>query len=264
MHSQTLSCLSYCVHQHRTTHHPSLNMSDSESSSVILMHSHSLSCMSYNATQHRITPYSSLNMTLSRAFSVILMRSHSLSCMSYNVCQLRMTHRPSLNMSLSQAFSAFSWILITDMIMHYEIVWCFLIHYHACRIMYISLEWHTPPLNMSHSDAFSSHTCSCILRSYNAFSYMIMLVVLCTSALNDPHPSPWYESFTDIISQSHAFSPHTCSCIIRSYNAFSYLIMLVVLCTSALNDPHPSLNMSHSQTFSVILMHSHHRHVHSL
>ena len=33
---------------------------------------------------------------------------------------------------------------------------------------------------------------------------------------------------------------------------------------SALNDTHPSLNMSLSQTFSVILMHSHHTHDHAL
>ena len=73
-----------------------------------------------------------------------------------------------------------------------------------------------------------------------------------------------YESLSDILSHSHAFSSHTWSFFMRWSNALSHIIMDVVWCISTLNDPHPSMNMSHSQTFSGILMHSHHIHAHGL
>ena len=169
MHSHTLSCMSYSVNQPRMTTTPSLNMSDSQSSSVILMHSHTLSCMSYNVCQPRMTttpPWIWAILSHPQSFSCILIPYHACRTMYVNL----------------EWPTAHPWIWVIRM--HSQVFSCIPIHYHACRTVYINLERHTPLLEyepfsdiLSHSHAFSSHTCSCIGRSYDAFSHNIMHVV---------------------------------------------------------------------------------------
>ena len=120
--THTVSCMSYNVYQPMMTPTPSLNMSDSHSSSVILIQYHACRIMHIGLEwPPPLIEY--------ERFSVTLSHPHTVSSMSCIVCQHRMTTTPSLNMSDSQSSSV--------ILMH-------------------SI--------LSHSHAFSSQTCSFMLR----------------------------------------------------------------------------------------------------
>ena len=107
------------------------------------------------------------------------MHDHACECirLSHHACRIMYvslewpTTTPWIWVFLEHSQS-FSCILITYMNMHYEIVWCILIHSHAGRLMYISLEWpNTPPCIwaiLSHPQSFS-----CILIHYGIWVILV-------------------------------------------------------------------------------------------
>ena len=179
-----------------------------------------MSCIAYQLRMTNTPPWVWVILIHSHSFSCIII-THTVSCMSHNVYQPRMTTTPSLNMSDSQSFS------------------CILIQYHACRTMYVSIEWHTPSLNMSDSQSSSvilmhshhihvhswwdsvlhSQSFSCILITdmfvrgeIVTHSHGCRLVYI---RLEWPPHLPEHEWFSHILSHSHAFSSQTCSFMMR-------------------------------------------------
>ena len=142
-------------------------------------------------------------------YDIVWCNPNSFSCMSYHVNQHGRNPPPP-------------WIW--DILRKSQSLSCIPSHYQACRTMQLSLEWPTPPLNMSHYHTFpcsimhSHHIHAHALldslmnsHSFSCMSYNVHPPIMTTTATTLLE----YERVSIILSHSHALSWHTCSPIMR-------------------------------------------------